>query len=186
MNVFDFDNTIYAGDSTRDFYLFCLRKNPALIRYLPKQLYALIKYTAGKTDRTYTKEQCYSFLASLRNQDTLIEEFWEQHIQKIRPWYREKQQNTDCIISASPEFLLNPVCRQLGIQHLIASRVDLSTGKYTGQNCSGQEKVTRFQMQYPAGHIEECYFDSDSDIPLARLASVAYRVTGNTIQRWAP
>lgn len=26
MNVYDFDGTVYAGDSTVDFYFFCLRK----------------------------------------------------------------------------------------------------------------------------------------------------------------
>ena len=27
LNVFDFDNTIYDGDSSIDFYIFCLKRN---------------------------------------------------------------------------------------------------------------------------------------------------------------
>ena len=27
MNVYDFDKTIYYGDSTADFYLFCLKRH---------------------------------------------------------------------------------------------------------------------------------------------------------------
>ena len=38
MNVYDFDKTIYRGDSTKDFYFFLLRRHPVLIRYLPKQI----------------------------------------------------------------------------------------------------------------------------------------------------
>ena len=44
LNVFDFDNTIYDGDSSIDFYIFCLKSNPLLIRYLPIQLYGMIMY----------------------------------------------------------------------------------------------------------------------------------------------
>lgn len=32
MNVYDFDKTIYAGDSTIDFYLFCLKRQPAILQ----------------------------------------------------------------------------------------------------------------------------------------------------------
>ena len=35
MRVFDFDNTIYDGESVIDFYLFSLRRNPKVARYVP-------------------------------------------------------------------------------------------------------------------------------------------------------
>lgn len=44
MNVYDFDNTIYDGDSSIDFYFFVLRKKPSIIFLLPKQLYYCLKY----------------------------------------------------------------------------------------------------------------------------------------------
>ena len=31
MNVYDFDDTIYAGDSTVDFFFYCLKKKPAIV-----------------------------------------------------------------------------------------------------------------------------------------------------------
>ena len=34
MNVYDFDNTIYDGESVFDFYHYSVRKQPKLIRYL--------------------------------------------------------------------------------------------------------------------------------------------------------
>ena len=37
MNVFDFDGTIYSGDSTIDFYFFALKRNVKLLLFLPRQ-----------------------------------------------------------------------------------------------------------------------------------------------------
>ena len=39
INVYDFDKTIYNGDSTIDFYLFCLKKKFSIILLLPLQIY---------------------------------------------------------------------------------------------------------------------------------------------------
>ena len=49
MRVFDFDNTIYNGESVFDFYLFSIKKNPKVIKYLFVVVYNLLKYKAGKT-----------------------------------------------------------------------------------------------------------------------------------------
>ena len=35
MNVFDFDETIYRGDSTRDFVIFCMKRHKKALLYLP-------------------------------------------------------------------------------------------------------------------------------------------------------
>lgn len=49
MRVFDFDNTIYDGESVIDFYLFSLRRNPKVARYVPVVLYHLLRYKLGRT-----------------------------------------------------------------------------------------------------------------------------------------
>lgn len=38
MNVYDFDGTIYNGDSSVDIYFFLLKRYPKLIAYFPKQI----------------------------------------------------------------------------------------------------------------------------------------------------
>ena len=38
MNLYDFDETIYDGDSTRDFVLYCYKNYPRTLAYLPRQL----------------------------------------------------------------------------------------------------------------------------------------------------
>ncbi|MGN0993694.1 MAG: hypothetical protein ACI4PD_01130, partial [Butyricicoccus sp.] len=47
MNVYDFDNTIYRGESTVDFFRFCLRKKPSMVRYLPSVFWQLLRYKCG-------------------------------------------------------------------------------------------------------------------------------------------
>ena len=45
VNLYDFDKTIYDGDSTIDFYLFCLKKKLSIIQYLP--LFIILFATIG-------------------------------------------------------------------------------------------------------------------------------------------
>ena len=44
MNAYDFDNTIYDGESIFDFFIFSLKKDIWLIRFLPIVLFRLIEY----------------------------------------------------------------------------------------------------------------------------------------------
>ena len=44
MNVYDFDGTIYNGDSSIDIYFFLLKRYPKLIAYFPKQMLGIVKY----------------------------------------------------------------------------------------------------------------------------------------------
>ena len=47
MNVFDFDNTIYDGESVIDFFLYYCKKDKSLLKYIPTVMNALIKYKKG-------------------------------------------------------------------------------------------------------------------------------------------
>ena len=93
------------------------------------------------------------------------------------------KQSTDVIISASPEFLLNPICNQLGVS-MLATRVDNKTGLFNGENCHGEEKVRRFYEAYPNGEVDEFYSDLYCDTPLARIAQKAYIVKGEKLTPW--
>lgn len=184
MNIYDFDKTLYGADSTMDFILFSLKKHPALLRYLPVQGVAFIKhYVLKATDKTAMKEQFYRIFRGY-DPEALLEEFWDTHQHKIFPWYSEQQEETDIVISASPEFLLKPICARLGIKHLIASRVDPKTGKYTGPNCHGPEKVVRLKNELGHTHCDKFFSDSYSDQPLANIADEAYLIVKGEITPW--
>lgn len=183
MNVYDFDGTIYRGDSTIDFFLYVCKHNRAVLRYLPKQTWGFILYGFKQIDKTKLKEYFFSFLPAI-NTEKLVEAFWEQNQSKIFGWYRNRHQPDDIVISASPEFLLRPICQRLGISSLIASAVDPETGVFTGENCHGQEKLRRLEAEYKITQIDSFFSDSRSDLPLAKIAKKAFLVEKGVIQAW--
>lgn len=183
MNVYDFDKTIYPRDSTADFFKFCLRRRPSLVRYAPKQLFWATAFAFGY-DKTKFKEKFYCFFRGIKDVDALLEEFWDAHIGLVHKWYMDHRRDDDVIVSASPEFLVAPALARLGKMRLIASVVDKRTGKYTGLNCWGEEKVVRFRAQFPDAEVDEFYSDSFSDTPLALLAKRAFIVEGETLIPW--
>ena len=186
MNVYDFDGTIYDGDSTVDFWLFCTRERPAVfLKCLPRTLAAAVLFALGRIPKETWKERFFSFLKYMPADGERVGRFWETHFCRIRPWYLEGKQESDVIISASPVFLLRPVCGRLGVS-LIATEVDPASGRFSGRNCSGEEKVRRFRREYPDGTIDRFYTDSKKDLPLAALAGQAFLVRGKTIREMKP
>lgn len=183
MNVYDFDKTIYKGDSTRDFYFYTLRKKPSVLKYLPMQAFYFVKFISGRITKTQFKEKFYMFFDVIEDIDAFVDSFWNSHKKNIKSWYYEKHKDSDYIISASPEFLLKPICQYLKVTNLIASKVDKYTGKYDGLNCYGEEKVKRLRL-ITNERIEEFYSDSRSDTPLAEIAGKAFIVKGAKIDGW--
>ncbi len=184
MNVYDFDKTIYDGDSTMDFITWCVKKKPLLIAKLVSGVPAFGAYLFKQCDKTQFKEKFYSFLSGLSDASLWADAFWELHQENIKDWYLDQQQEDDVIISASPEFLLRPICQRLGIRHLLASRVDKDTGMYLGENCHGEEKVRRFRKAFGDAEIDAFYSDSLSDAPMANLSKTAYLVDGDLLIPW--
>lgn len=180
INVYDFDKTIYDGDSTIDFYLYCLNRNKTLIFMLPTQLYGMLLYILKVKEKEYFKEKFFSFIKKI-NVEEYVVDFWKKNNKKIKNWYLENKQTTDVIISASPEFLLKGLEKELKIGRIIASVVDPKTGKFTSKNCYGKEKVKRFKTEYKNTKIKDFYSDSLSDLPMMELAKNGYIVKGNTI-----
>ena len=183
MNVFDFDETIYYGDSTRAFVFWCFKKHPKTLLYIPKiAVSSAAFYIFHIGTKTQFKEKMYSFLKAGDGEKD-VAEFWSENLKNIKPFYKKLHKDDDLIISASPEFLLKPLEKKLNIT-VIASVVDIKTGKYDGLNCYHEEKVKRFRQLYPDGQIDSFYSDSYSDEPLALLAKRAYIVKGDDITDW--
>lgn len=184
MNIYDFDNTIYDGDSTVDFYFFMLKKYPSVIFRFPVQFFGFIEYKFKKIDKTKFKEKFFCFLKCSKSIDDDVKLFWDKKESKIKKWYLSQQKDDDIIISASPKFLLKEICRRFNISHLIASEVDSNTGKFLSENCYGAEKVSRLKKYTANSEIDKFYSDSYSDDPLAKLAKESYLVKGNKLKKW--
>lgn len=184
MNVYDFDKTIYDGDSSFDFYLYALRKRPVVVFFLPKLFYGLFLYAFKIVPLSKTKSLIFSFLSEIKDVDKLVEDFWKKNEKKIKSWYLETKDSSDVIISAGPSFLLSPICEKLGVEKLIATEMCKVSGFVFGRNCKGEEKVRRFIENYGDAEIENFFSDSLSDTPLAQISKKAYLVDGDKISPW--
>ena len=129
MRVFDFDNTIYDGESVIDFYLFSLRRNPKVARYVPVVLNHLLRYKLGRTTMADLaqagRKYAAQYLGSFDDPEGLIRDFWDGHMRKIKAWYHPEKD--DVIVTASLNLIMDEVCRRLGVQHCICSVVDRQT-----------------------------------------------------------
>ena len=83
MNVYDFDKTIYYGDSTLDFYFFCLKKKPYILFVLPVQFFGFLMYFFKLRDKEYFKEKFYVFLRYINNTQKLVSLFWKNNFSWI-------------------------------------------------------------------------------------------------------
>lgn len=184
MNVYDFDKTIFYPDSSACFFRFCLKRHPAeVLRVLPRAAFMALPYRAKKLGAKQLKQQLFSFLSELQDVEELVEAFWEENYSRIGAWYLEQKRPDDVIISASPRFLLAPVCEKLGVC-LIATEMDPRSGRIHGENCHDVEKPKRFLAQYPDARIEAFYSDSLSDAPMADLAGSAYLLKKHRLSPW--
>ena len=184
MDVYDFDGTIYRGDSTADFLKWCVCRYPRVWLALPRAgvaAFACLKLHL--IDKTRFKSALYRFLTRVPDVEREVERFWAKREERIGgPCHPHAG---DLVISAGPEFLLRDVCARRGLT-LIASQVDPHTGRVLGPNCSGAEKVVRFREQYGSATIDHFYSDSHKDDPLAEIATEAYwiDIPKSILQPW--
>ena len=183
-DVFDFDKTLYIHDSTVMFYLYCLKKYPRLFKYLPKESIEFIKFRLKIIPKKTFKEGLFKFVDLIDDIDKEVEEFWKINKSKIRTNLIEKNGNKKVVISASPEFLLKGICKEIGIDYLIATNIDKHTGKFTGNNCYGEEKVVRFYEYFGQVEPESFYSDSLSDTPMAEISKKSYLIKNDKVLDW--
>lgn len=184
MNVYDFDDTIYDGESCFDFFKFYLKKKPGLIRFMPGLLYAFARYKKGKVtiEEAMGKyaPRVEKFFSGMENRQADACEFWDGKMDKIKPFYKAQQQPDDLIITASPDFTIEEICKRLGIGHYISSVID-ENGKIQ-LFCMRDNKIKAFFKQYPDAVIENFYTDSPkNDKPLIDIAQKAFVVKGDII-----
>ena len=61
--------------------------------------------------------------------------------------------------------------------------MNMHTGFIKGKNCYGNEKVARFNSEYPSLKLNAFYSDSKSDLPMMNIAENGYLVKKNKITK---
>ncbi len=183
-NVYDFDKTIYNGDSSIDFFIFCLKKKKVKLIPLISILFNAILFIFKLKSQKEYKQIFFSFLKDIDDIDNLVDMFWESKEKNIFDWYLKSDRKKDIIISASPKFLLEPICEKLNIYDLIATKMNKEDGIIYGANCYGEEKVLRLKSKYKKIKVDNFYSDSYSDQPLADIAINSYLIVDGNIVKW--
>ena len=184
MNVYDFDNTIYDGESVIDFYFYALKKQPGLISVLPKLIEMLIKYKLciiSSNELLQVAEKYAAKILGKTDFESLVSGFWDKNLGRIKSFYLKQKRDDDLILSASWSFLIEEACHRLGIRRVIGSHIDIKTGKIH-RLCFREKKVQIFRDAFPDDVIDEFYTDSMNDAPMFPLAKRVFLVKGNRVK----
>lgn len=87
MKAFDFDNTLYRGESSLDFSLYMIRTNRKILLYLPVILTNTVKYKLCLVDRDKLGETISKYMKIIIRSKSeilrLVEEFWKTHADRL-------------------------------------------------------------------------------------------------------
>lgn len=186
MNVYDFDNTIYDGESAFDFFKFFMKKDKKLLLFLPSVIIAFTKYKMGRLsiEEAINKYGQKAVDYYIKNPDSklLIPHFWDEHQKNIKPFYEKVRKDDDLILSCSPELSLEEICKRLNIKNYIGTVIDEEKGVIS-RLCLRENKVKAFFEAYPEAEIDDLYTDSFNDKPLMDISKNVYLVKGNNIKK---
>ncbi|MCQ2485763.1 MAG: haloacid dehalogenase-like hydrolase [Clostridia bacterium] len=185
MNVYDFDNTIYDGESCLDMFFWFVRRDASLLRFIPKVLSAFAEYKKGNVTIEQALEKYAPMIENYlgRNPGLLSDtaDFWDRHMKKIKSFYKDIQKPDDLVITAAPEDSMREICQRLGIKKYIGTIIESDTGKIK-RLCLRENKVKAFFEEYPNQKIDSFYTDSpENDMPLIEISEQAYVVKGKKI-----
>ena len=167
--IYDFDKTIYSKETSMAFMSFFLKRHRYLI---PKFILNLTIILFNIKDLKKVKNIFFSIFKGM-NIENDINLFWEKEIKNIYPYFfeeiKENRKDADLLIliSASPDFLLEPIYKKLGFDILISTKYSNFT--LIGKNCKKNEKLKRLNE---LGNFDVLCFYSDSlsDLPLFNIA----------------
>lgn len=183
MNIYDFDKTIYDGDSSINFFKYSLKTNKKCYLVFPKIVLMMCLYLIKIIEKEQLKSSFFSIVKYFDDIDNHVLNFWECKKYNLKNFYLKQKKQNDIVISASPEFLLRPVAKKYGFK-LIATKVDKKNGKCLGKNCYGKEKVVRLKKEMKIEKCNNFYSDSLSDAPLSYLSKKSFIVKGDRIIEW--
>ncbi len=186
MRVFDFDNTIYDGESIMDIFLYFLKKDTkTILKFAPKFIKDFVRY---KLDKITVQEAMESYGAAFKQYcqkyDNITQEFeifWDLNQNKIKQWYFKIQDDEDIVVSGCPYCLLKIICERLGIKHYIGSDIDPIKGEINSI-CYKEHKLKAFRSVYGDAQIDELYTDSMADKPMMDISNNVFLVSGNNIK----
>ena len=184
VKVFDFDNTIYKGESSIDFSFYMIRHNKKILRYVPTILLSLAGYKLCLLKKEKLESIINDFLFGVldgtESITAYIGQFWEDHAHKLNQKILHLVEPEDVIISASPIILIQGIREMINTENIIGTEIDLEQKKVIWFNF-GDNKVKRYRSLYGNRKIDAFYTDSYNDKDMMDIAQKVYIVKKGNI-----
>jgi putative phosphoserine phosphatase/1-acylglycerol-3-phosphate O-acyltransferase len=186
---FDFDGTLIAGFSATVFLKEQLRRGDLSAYEFLELVAAVTQFSLGGMGFSGLMSTAAQLMRGVREADYIAfgEELYEQQIaRKVYPESRALVQahmargHTVAVISSATPYQVEPVARELGIEHVICSRYEVKDGVFTGgivrPLCFGQGKVDAAEnLSREFGiNLDQSFFYSDSDDDIELLERVGH------------
>ncbi|MBE6719952.1 MAG: hypothetical protein E7571_04750, partial [Ruminococcaceae bacterium] len=185
MNVYDFDGTIFPSDCSIGFCIWCMNRHPKLwFTFAPKVIKNILLNKLGKIPEYLLQREFFGYLMLIDDFDEQIERYWDKNEKKIASWYLAQKRDDDLIISASPDCVIGPIAKRLGV-NFIATEYNRKYGVFLNNLMYAQEKA-QYIIDHGFPMIDNFYSDSLSDTPIALCAEKAHLVTkkASTVIDW--
>lgn len=172
--AFDFDGTLYDGDSFIDFALFAVGRKKLLVSILAN-LHWLTGWKMGFVQNERAKQKLFyslfsgmsyeSFLKKCDSFSKIIELKIKDHTLSLLKQHKEKG-HLIYVISASPAEWISPWAEKIEVDGVIGTGLKIEEGAVTGEfstlNCYGGEKVRRLVELEPDRSQYELWAYGDS------------------------
>ncbi len=172
--LFDFDGTITYRETISEFLRYALGRDfyPRVLTQWP----SVLGYFLGLVDNQTVKERILTATLSgksLKDLAELGERFAKERLPAlVRPkalerikWHQSRGDDV-VIVSASLLIYLLPWAKEVGINEVIGVELEerdgIITGKISGKNCYGAEKVRRIREVFDLSCYDEIYAYGDS------------------------
>lgn len=189
---FDMDNTLLTVDTALSWTKFLYRRGELPTAMLAKAMYWATLYKLAVLDMESVFTRLCLDLAGDSEADMIAKcEIW--HREHVAPFVapaarvaveRHRQQGDLVVLATgSTAYAARPVARDVGIEHVLSSELEVVSGAFTGKPralCFGRHKVALAE-QWAAAHgvdLAASYFYSDSynDLPMLERVGTAIAV----------
>ena len=184
---FDFDGTVISGYSAFAFIEEQIKRGHLSPRELVELVGAMASFGLGNMGFSAMMLASTQFLRGIREDSYAAfgRELFDSHIaRKIYPESRAlvhahlRKGHTVAIISSATPYQVEPAARDLDIEHVLCTRLEVDKGEFTGQvlrpTCFGEGKVHAAEAlaEEHGVNLDASYFYSDSDDDIQLLERV--------------
>ena len=187
--IFDYDGTLISGFSAPTFIREQLKRGDLKPREFLTLMNALASFGLGKLGFSAMMLVNAQFMRN-KSEQAYIEMgetlYQQQTARLIYPESRtlveahQARGHTVAIISSATPYQIGPAGRDLGIEHLLCSHLEVKDGKFTGEiihpTCFGEGKVTAAEAlaDETGADLDQSFFYSDSTDDLQLLERVGH------------